>query len=97
MKIIFAERVSRDLNHIQTWIGHDSPRSAQRVIDAILDHVERLSVFPFLGRTSIVPDLREAVVPRLPYVVVYRLGDAKDELLVIAVYHAAQDRGDWRG
>jgi plasmid stabilization system protein ParE len=35
----------------------------------------------------------ERIVPRSPYVIVYRidLGD-RDELVILRVYHAAQDR-----
>lgn len=45
-----------------------------------------------MGRIGRVEGTREWVVPRLPYIVVYMLREERDELVVIAVFHGAQDR-----
>lgn len=44
-----------------------------------------------MGRSGAEPGTREWVVPRLPYIVVYEAHEVRDEIIVIAVFHGAQD------
>jgi ParE-like toxin of type II ParDE toxin-antitoxin system len=39
-----------------------------------------------------VPGTNEWVVVGLPYVIVYEIDDRANELAIIAIFHAAQDR-----
>ena len=54
----------------------------------ILGAVETLTQFPFRGRAGRLPDSRELVVARTPYVVVYRVDG--DEVVILRVRHGAQ-------
>ena len=45
-----------------------------------------------MGRPGRAPDTREWVVHGLPYLIVYRVDETKDELTVLAIFHGAQDR-----
>lgn len=92
MKVVFDPRAAEDLTQIHTWIARDNPVAADGVIAVILDGIERLAVYPLIGRTGRVERTREWVVPRLPYIVVYQSNEVQDELNVIAVFHGAQDR-----
>lgn len=92
MKVIFDARAVDDLTHIHSWISGNNPAAAVGVIEAILAATERLAAHPFIGRAGRVEGTREWVVPRLPYIVVYRADEGNDELRVIAVFHGAQDR-----
>jgi toxin ParE1/3/4 len=40
------------------------------------------------------PGTYEWVVPRLPYILVYEVDQAEEQVLVTAVFHGAQDRKD---
>ena len=40
------------------------------------------------------PGTFEWVVPRLPYIVVYEVDQAREQVIVTAVFHGAQDRDD---
>jgi addiction module RelE/StbE family toxin len=91
MKLIFDDRALGDLEGIYHWIAQDSPKSAKAVIDRIFASTELLASFPYMGRSGRDEGTREWVVPRLPYIVIYEVSEASDEVIVIAVFHGAQD------
>ncbi len=43
-----------------------------------------------MGRPGLVERTRELVEP--PYIVVYRIDEQRDEVVVLAIFHGAQDR-----
>jgi plasmid stabilization system protein ParE len=69
----------------------DSPKAAKAVVERILASTELLASFPYMGRAGRDEGTREWVVPRLPYVVVYEVLEEHGEVIVIAVFHGAQD------
>lgn len=97
MRVIIREAAYRDLDRIYSWIAKDRPRSANTVVDRILESVERLGRFPDIGHIGRLPGTQEWVVPGLPYIVVYTLDRHANELTIVAVFHAAQDRDKERG
>ncbi|HKY87611.1 MAG TPA: type II toxin-antitoxin system RelE/ParE family toxin [Pseudorhodoplanes sp.] len=96
MKVIIREVAYGDLDRIYSWIAKDRPPAADAVVDRILDSIEQLGRFPFMGHIGRAPDTHEWVVPGLPYIIVYTLEYEADELAVTAIFHAAQDRGKKR-
>jgi toxin ParE1/3/4 len=54
---------------------------------------ERLAEFPRVGHAGRVAGTHEWVVRGLPYIIVYQTGAADaEEVLILGVFHAAQDR-----
>jgi plasmid stabilization system protein ParE len=52
-----------------------------------------LTEFPRMGHTGRVSGTHEWVVRGLPYIIVYEIGAVDpDEVLILGVFHAAQDR-----
>ena len=92
MKAIVRDSAYADLERIFAWIAHDRPAAASRVVDLILENTERLVRFPLMGHAGRVAGTLEWVVPGLPYIVVYTVDERQDELVVIAVFHGAQER-----
>jgi toxin ParE1/3/4 len=92
MIVRFREVAYDDLVAIEDWLEPKSPRAALQVIERILDECERLARFPFLGHAGRVEGTREWITPRQPYIIVYRIDADLDEIDVIGVFHAAQDR-----
>ena len=90
MKVIIRESAYDDLERIHTWIEKDRPRSADLVIDRILESTEQLSRFPYIGRIGRAPGTYELVVPGLPYIVVYQVNADDGMVIVIGVFHGAQ-------
>jgi toxin ParE1/3/4 len=92
MKITF-EPVARDeLDRIFAWIAKDNPRAALKMIARIEEKVMRLEnrQLAYMGRPGLVEGTRELL--EWPYIIVYKVDDARQEIDVVAVAHGAQDR-----
>lgn len=92
MKPIIRDSAFADLERISAWIAHDRPMAAARVVEFILQNIERLARFPLMGHPGKVGGTLEWVVPALPYIVVYTVDGLHDELAVIGVFHGARER-----
>jgi toxin ParE1/3/4 len=92
MRVIIREAAYDDLDRIYAWIAKDRLRSADAVIDRILESADRLGRFPYMGHVGRAPGTYEWVVPGLPYIFVYEIHDADDLVAVTAVFHGAQNR-----
>jgi toxin ParE1/3/4 len=90
MIVRFSPQARADIQSIHGYIALENPAMAGRVVGAIEVATSRLAQFPLLGRMGAVATTRELVIPRLPYIAVYRVN--VDIVEVIAVFHAAQDR-----
>jgi plasmid stabilization system protein ParE len=53
---------------------------------------ESLAAFPRLGVYRAEWDLYEVVIPRTPFIAIYRLDESAEVLTVVAIFHYAQDR-----
>lgn len=89
-KIIWSPGAADDLQGISTYLSRDSETMAARVIQRILDSLEKLEDHPYSGpqirewkRTS----YRHMMVP--PHRVIYRV--EKEAVFIIAIVHGAQD------
>jgi toxin ParE1/3/4 len=89
MRIEWTKLAQADLKHIHAYIRQDSPPAAVSVLASIRRAVRgQLSVSPLSGHVGRVEATRELVVPRLPYVVAYRLTGTSVQIL--RVLHGAQ-------
>ena len=91
MKVYWTRTATRELELAYEYIDKDSPEAAEWQIDRIEAAIRRISVFPMMGRTGLRAGTREFVVPRTPYIVIYRVREERVEIL--AVLHGAQN---WR-
>ena len=88
-RIRWTTDAANDLEQIFRHIIRDNPTAASNVIHTITDGIDKLKVFPSLGRSGQVEGTREMVFTSLPYIAVYRVKENAVEIL--RVYHAAQD------
>jgi toxin ParE1/3/4 len=86
--IVWSPRAIEHLAHLRAYIARDNPQAATRTAGTLLEAVERVAELPNLGRPGRVAGTRELVVPGTPFVISYRLGG--DRLEVIAVFHGRQ-------
>ncbi len=93
MRLRFTAEAREHIAGIYSYIGDRNPAAAAQVAARIRLAAERLTEFPRMGRRGRVAGTHEWVVRGLPYIIVYEIGatDA-DELLILGVFHAAQDR-----
>lgn len=93
--IVLTDKAQSDLDsiheHYQSAIGAEG---ADAVISAILETLRQLQRFPGSGRPSVVPDIRELVLTRSPFVAPYRL--MHGQLQVLRILHQRTERPqDW--
>lgn len=82
MPVEWTTLARADLENILVYVADDDPRAAVRVIAAIRTAVRnQLPQSPFSGRIGRVKNTRELVVPRLPYIVAYRVTDTAVQIL----------------
>lgn len=92
MKLVFDDRALADLEAVHDWIAKDNPTAARAVVDRMFESIEHLAAHPRMGHAGRDAGTLEWVVPRLPYIVVYEVDDTRDEVVIVAVVHGAQDR-----
>ena len=77
-----------DLRGISAYIAEDNPGAAKRVIAHIHSETEILKVQPNIGRVGRIPDTRELLISRYPYIVAYRERGA--DVQILAVVHTSR-------
>jgi plasmid stabilization system protein ParE len=97
MNVRVTDDAKADLRQIKAYISERNVIAAEGVIDRIRKTLRLLAVLPRLGHPGLVRGTLEKGVPRVPYLIVYRINmtDQDRELAVLRVYHAAQPRSKW--
>lgn len=85
MQVRWLKSALRNLGDEAEYIAQDDPQAAARVVILIEDAVAMLSEHPALGRPGRVPGTRELVVVGTPYLVPYRVREARIDIL--RVFH----------
>jgi toxin ParE1/3/4 len=73
---------------IHRYTAVDNIAAADRQLDLVLESIYGLSLFPEKGRVGRVHGTRELVVPRTPYIVVYR--SRESIIQILAILHGAR-------
>ena len=89
MRVILSPAAQDDLARIYAYLAERNPDSAGRVVRAILGAANGLAQFPQIGRAGAVAGMRERVLTRYPYKIIYIVTD--DVVEVARVLHSAQD------
>jgi toxin ParE1/3/4 len=71
-------------------IRDENPAVASDLARRVDRAVQRLEAFPNSGRVGTVSAARELVIPRLPFIVVYRVTNA--EVQILRVFHHKLER-----
>jgi toxin ParE1/3/4 len=88
MEIRWSPEAAFDFTAIVQYIRQDNSSAALRVARSIYDAVAQLNTFPNRGRPGRVNGTRELPLPRLPFVVVYRVRENAVE--IVRLLHGAQ-------
>jgi plasmid stabilization system protein ParE len=92
LNLRFGTRARLQLLQIERYLNERNPDAAARVGASIRDAAELLRFFPDAGRPGQSRGTREWVVRALPYLLVYQINADQNEIMVLGVFHAAQDR-----
>ena len=92
MRVTFDPAAGDELDSIFAWIAKDSPRAAFEMLARIEVKVMRLETpeLTHMGRPGLVEGTRELV--EWPYIIVYKVYEKREEIVVVSVVHGAQDR-----
>jgi toxin ParE1/3/4 len=94
-RLIWTEPANADFFGIVEWLNARNPAAAARVGRRILDDVEHLANFPYLGKPGRSPDTRELGVSRYPYLIVYAVehdttvSEQPQAIVILRVLHGA--------
>ena len=90
MRLKWLSKARSDLISIHGYIHSYNPAAAERISKEITRAALRLKAFPQLGRPSDQVDVRLMQVPRLPYLLPYRVSGGTIE--IIAVFDERRER-----
>jgi len=88
MKLRYTRKAFGHLVEIHAYTEQEWPGTSQEVGKAIEQAVRQLLQHPELGRFGRVEGTRELIVPRLPFIVAYRVSESHVD--VLAILHAAR-------
>ena len=89
MIVIWSPEALFDLADLRDYIAEDNSDAARRVAIAIVQTVEEgLSMNSKLGHPGRVRGTRELVMPKMPFIVAYRI--RTNVLEVLGVYHTSR-------
>lgn len=89
MEVKWLRRALHDLRNIADFIERENPKAAKAFVSDVRHKTQRLASYPFMGRSSERPDIRELVVHQ-HYLVSYRIRPGRIEIM--QVWHTARDR-----
>jgi toxin ParE1/3/4 len=94
MKVRWTDPAQTDLFEILDYIARDDPYAAERVEQRLVNAVASLAQQPRRGRPGRIQGTRELVIPRLPYIVIYRIVERPlrpvGEIAVMRILHGAR-------
>ena len=90
MRLRWTPSAANDLESIYTYLSEHLPGLTQSTVRLVYDATRSLRHFPKRGRPGEEPGTLELVLPRLPYIIVYRI--TSDVIEIIRIFHGAQDR-----
>jgi toxin ParE1/3/4 len=90
VEIVWSPLARSRLRQIRAYAERDKPEAAERLATRIVAMVEALRNHPHLGRVGTEPGIRELVVGKTPYIVLYRVQDQR--VIISTIWHAAQHR-----
>ncbi|MDR3409733.1 MAG: type II toxin-antitoxin system RelE/ParE family toxin [Formivibrio sp.] len=90
-KIVLTSKAESDLEgifeHYQSNIGGEKASDLMR---KVIEALEMLEMYPSMGRQSQVPDVRELVLTKIPFLAPYRV--VQEEIQVLRVIHQRAER-----
>lgn len=91
MLIKWALTAQEDLKSIlQYFINEQDEETGQELVTSLFGSTARLANFPFSGKPGEIQDTRELVLPKLSYILVYKVNNTTVE--IISVLHTSKLR-----
>jgi toxin ParE1/3/4 len=92
MKVRWSEAALAEIDSIFTYIYERNRSAASAVVERIEGLTILLEEFPLLGHLTDETGVRMLSVVRYPFVIFYAIDNLADEVVILHVRHAAQER-----
>lgn len=89
MKLRLSTRATDDLEGIAVYLESRDPQASRRVEQQLAAALRSLLDHPRAGR-PVGRGLRRFAVPRMPYLIYYRIDEAADAIGITTIRHAAR-------
>jgi toxin ParE1/3/4 len=89
MKVRWTPRAIALLENARNYISRDNLHAAEQQAMRIQNAAARLQEFPWSGRKGRIAGTRELVIPRTPFLVLYRVDP--EQITVLGVFHGARN------
>ena len=91
LEIIWTEPALEAFESAVRYIAERNPTAAEKVRQSILDHVETLSRFPYIGpRYEHDPNGRTREIVCRPYRIFYRVEESVGRVEILTVWHSSR-------
>lgn len=90
MRIRWTPAAAENLEHIKDYLTEHHPQFTQSTVLELYEAICSFRTYPRRGRPGREEGTRELVLPRLPYIVAYRVREQSIE--VLHIFHSAQSR-----
>jgi toxin ParE1/3/4 len=90
VEIVWSALARTRPREIHAYVAKDKPEVAERLAIRIVAMVETLRSHPHLGRVGAEAGIRELVIGRTPYIVLYRVQGQR--VVISTIWHGAQQR-----
>jgi toxin ParE1/3/4 len=88
VKVRFTRKAQANLGAIFRHVSADNPEVAATLVLRIERLIEKLALYPQLGRRTEPPGRRVLTVPGIPYRVFYRI--TENEIRILTVRHTSR-------
>ncbi len=96
-RVVFRPEVETDMAEAAAWYDARQPGLGLRFAEAVFEVWDTLTENPRLNtRRHPTKDLRWRYPEHFPYRVIYEIDEARQEVLVLAVLHAARHERHWQ-
>ena len=90
-RIELSYKADSDLEALhETYAGLIGDERADAVIATIIETFKKLAVFPGMGRPCQIPDVRELVMTRYPFIIIYAV--RADTVFIVRILHERNER-----
>jgi toxin ParE1/3/4 len=90
LELVWSPLARARLEEIRAYVALDKPQAAETLAIRLVTVVEALRGHPYLGRAGAVPGIRELVIGRTPYIILYRVRGQR--ITICTIWHAAQNK-----
>jgi plasmid stabilization system protein ParE len=92
--IHISPEAAKDVARVRDFLSAKNPDAAKRALNEIFAALQKVHVFPVLGRPTEDPDIRQIIVPfgNAGYIVRYTVRARTGNVLVLRIWHGREAR-----